>query len=120
MEPKLPIEDVLGPLTLEGKQYKVQLPDGKTYIPQYTINPDDLRAGAYVGHIVMFEKPMLMISRVILLTFSEVGAIINWPKLIKTEPVMHSWDERSIEELPVTEFELTIDTLQCIFKPDVS
>ena len=110
------VEDILGSLALEGRPFKLLLPDNYIYAPDYVVDPSRLKAGLYVGHVVVFAQPMLIISRIKLLTFSDEGLACKWPKRIVTTPIQHNWDTRKLSELPTDEFELTVTTLQCVLK----
>lgn len=112
------VEEQLAELALNGKFFQVMLPEEGIYTPVYYIDPTELDEGVIVGHVMLLPQgPTFIISRVKHVGYKDdAAAACQWPSYVLTEPILHSWDKRKVEDLEIPEFHLRLSTIQCILR----
>jgi hypothetical protein len=112
------VEEKLAQLAMNGIPFKVLLPQDGVHVPEYAIDPTVIEEGTIVGHVVMMPHlPVLIISRVVQACYeTDDHMATGWPSHLITEPILHSWDTRTVDELPAPRFHLVLNTVQCILR----
>ena len=111
------VQQILGDLAARGQFFRVYVPQRGINRPRYNWQYKSLRIDTIVGYLTVIErKHNLVLSCIHEMLYSDPGGknIIE----IKTTPILHCGDDREIQDLAITEFVLSPESIICVLEEE--
>jgi hypothetical protein len=116
---KMSVQTYLGYMAVCKQDFKIKIPnDSRIYEAIYDFIHAELTVGLLIGHIVdLMGEPHFLVSRIVDINKEEYTTDIGVRyvyKGVRSIPVLHRGDSRTLDDLPTSFFKIEIDDITCI------